>query len=69
MQHTSTINISPRLISVSSAVVYCATSRAKLYQEMKAGSLKFIKIDGATRLEVAELDRWIDAKAAQPKAA
>ena len=55
--------LAPRLLSVSSAVKYSATSRAKLYQEMKGGNLKFIKLDGATRIEVSEIDRWIDSKA------
>lgn len=63
------MSIAPRLLSVSSAVLYSATSRAKLYEEMKAGNLRFIKLDSATRIEVTELDRWIDSKSAQPQAA
>ncbi len=59
----------PRLMTLSGAVAYSATSRAKLYLENKAGRLNFIKLDGATRVEVAELDRWIDAKSAQSEAA
>lgn len=60
MQVTS---IQPRLLRVSDAVVYAATSRAKLYNEMKMGALKFIKLDSATRIEITELDRWINETA------
>ena len=59
----------PRLMNLCDAVAYSATSRAKLYLENKAGRLNFIKLDGATRIEVAELDRWINAKAESSKAA
>lgn len=54
--------VRPRLASIPNAAIYTATSRAKLYTEHKAGNISFIKLDGATRVEFEELDRWIDVK-------
>ena len=54
-----------RLYKILEAASYTGFSKATLYLEAKAGNLKLIKIGGATRIEKAELDRWIDAKIAQ----
>ena len=53
----------PRLVDVGGAQKYAATSRSVLYQEMKDGNLKFIKLGSSRRIELDELDRWIDEKA------
>ena len=57
-----TLDFTPRLFTVEGAVKYTGDSRAKLYQEARAGKLQFIKMDGSTRVERTELDRYIDAK-------
>ncbi len=49
-----------RLFRVNEAADYAAVSRAKLYQEMKLGNLKFLKLGASTRIEALDLDRWID---------
>jgi len=56
--------ISPRLINIHQAVAYSGESRATLYKEWKMGNLKFVKMGGSTRIEIDELDRYIDAKIA-----
>ncbi len=54
--------IKPRLLSIRDSATYAATSRSTLYAEEKAGRIKFEKIGSSTRIEITELDRWIDAK-------
>lgn len=54
-----------RLATVSAACEYAAVSRSVLYEEMKLGNLKFIKLGSSRRIELDELDRWIDDKAAE----
>lgn len=63
------VSIKPRLLNIRDSASYAATSRSTLYAEEKAGRIKFVKLGTATRIEVAELDRWIDAKMAVLKAA
>lgn len=53
----------PRLLRINDAATYCGMSRAKLYSEWKKGNLKFVKMFGATRIELSELNRWIDSTA------
>lgn len=53
-----------RLLSISDATIYTAMSRATLYNEAKEGRLKITKLGHASRIEVSELDRWIDTIAA-----
>ncbi len=55
-------NISPRLFNIPQASRYSGESRSTLYKEMKAGNLKFVKMGGSTRIEIDELNRYIDAK-------
>lgn len=58
--------IKPRLLTLEQAVAYSTTSRATLYRESAAGRLKMVKIGAnAARVEVAELDRWLDARIAE----
>lgn len=59
--YTST-DISPRLLNIHQAVAYSGESRATLYKEWKQGNLNFVKMGGSTRIEVDELNRYIDAK-------
>jgi excisionase family DNA binding protein len=54
--------ITRRLLSIPQAVDYSNESRATLYKEWKAGNLKFVKMGGSTRIEIDELNRYIDAK-------
>ncbi|MBM2294277.1 helix-turn-helix domain-containing protein [Sulfitobacter pseudonitzschiae] len=54
--------IKPRLLSIPDSVNYAATSRSTLYAEEKSGRIKFVKMGSSTRIEVSELDRWIDSK-------
>lgn len=51
-----------RLFSIREAVEYSAESRSRLYDEMKKGNLKFVKMGSSRRIEADELDRYIDAK-------
>lgn len=62
----TTLDFIPRLFTIEGAVKYSGDSRAKLYQEAKAGNLAFVKMDGSTRIERQELDRYIDAKTRGP---
>jgi len=55
--------LKPRLLSIPGAVTYSGDSRSTLYAEAKAGRLQFVKMNGATRVYLTELDRYIDAKA------
>lgn len=57
------VDDSPRLLSVNDAATYSGMSRATLYSEWKKGNLKFVKMFGATRVELTELNRWIDSTA------
>lgn len=59
---TTVTNIKPRLLSIRDSAAYGATSRSTLYAEEKAGRIKFVKMGACTRIEVSELDRWIDQK-------
>lgn len=58
------LDITPRLINIHQAVAYSGESRATLYKEWKSGNLKFVKMGGSTRIEIDELNRYIDAKIA-----
>jgi len=49
-----------RLLRINEAAIYAAISRATLYSEKSKGNIQFIKLGTATRIEVSELDRWID---------
>lgn len=53
-----------RLLRINEAAIYAAISRATIYSEIKQGRLKLIKLGHASRIEVTELDRWIDETAA-----
>lgn len=55
-------NIQPRLLNIRDSANYAATSRSTLYAEEKAGRIKFLKMGASTRVEVSELDRWINEK-------
>lgn len=59
---TRLIDPTPRLLSIPQAVAYSGEGRATLYKEWKQGNLKFVKMGGSTRIEVEELDRYIDTK-------
>lgn len=61
-QRSQSVSIQPRLLSIPQATSYSGESRSKLYKEMKDGNLKFVKMDGSTRVELDELNRYIDAK-------
>ncbi|MBV1866173.1 MAG: helix-turn-helix domain-containing protein [Rhodobacteraceae bacterium] len=60
-----------RLLRINEAASYAAVSRATLYNEIKAGRLTKLKIGKSSRIEISEINRWIDAatSAAQPKPA
>ncbi len=55
-------DIKPRLLNIRDSANYAATSRSTLYAEEKAGRIKFLKMGASTRIEVCELDRWINEK-------
>lgn len=57
------VSLKPRLLSVRDSAAYAATSRSTLYAAMKAGKLNYIKMGASTRIEVSELDRWINETA------
>ena len=63
-----TLEFTPRLFTIAGAVKYTGDCKTKLYQAQRDGLLQMVKMDGATRIERTELDRFIDAKA-KPKAA
>lgn len=50
----------PRLMRINDAAAYSGMSRATLYSERKKGNLQFVKMFGATRIELSELNRWIN---------
>lgn len=49
-----------RLLSLKDASIYSGMSRSTLYAQEKLGRLKFTKMLGSTRIEITELDRWIN---------
>jgi excisionase family DNA binding protein len=49
-----------RLLTVTQACDYLSLSRTTLYQLIAGGELATLKIRGARRVDVAELDRYID---------
>ena len=49
-----------RLLRINDAAKYAAISRATIYNEAKEGRLKLLKLGHSTRIEVSEMDRWID---------
>lgn len=59
-------DVKPRLYTLAEASIYASTSRQTLYKEAAAGRLKMVKIGSqASRIEVAELDRWLEARIAE----
>lgn len=52
------------LFRINEAADYAAVSRATLYNEIKAKRLSLVKLGHASRIEVSEMDRWIDERAA-----
>lgn len=52
-----------RLYTDREAADYLGFSRATIWNLMKDGSLKSIKLGNSRRIEVAELDRFIDENA------
>ena len=58
-----TSGIKPRMVSIPGAVAYSGDGRSTLYAAAKAGEIEFVKMGRATRVEISELDRYIDAKA------
>ena len=60
MTHCNVKTIERRLLRIGEATVYAAISKTTLYVEIKAKRLKLVKLGSASRIEVSELDRWID---------
>lgn len=50
-----------RFFKISEAVHYSGHSRSTLYGAHKRGELVFTKFGGATRIEKADLDAYLDA--------
>ena len=51
-----------RLLRINDAAEYSSLSRSTLYAASRAGELVLVKIGSATRIERAELDRWLDSR-------
>ena len=66
---SNAVSIPPRLLSVRDGAKYAATSRSTLYAEEKAGRIAFLKMGSSTRIEISELNRWIDSKIEEQAAA
>lgn len=64
-----TPQVTQRLLTIKEASHRSSMGRTTLYDEAKAGRLRLVKIGAATRIEVAELDRWIDERIAEGVAA
>lgn len=62
------VAVEPRLFAVNDACRYLTIGRSAFYEEVRAGRLRLIKLGGATRVERAELDRWLDARIADDAA-
>ncbi|WP_297778638.1 helix-turn-helix domain-containing protein [uncultured Roseovarius sp.] len=58
-----------RFFKVSEAVEYSGHSRSVLYEAHKRGELIFTKFGGATRIEKADLDAYLDATGIKVEAA
>lgn len=52
-----------RFYKIPEAVEYSGQSRTVLYEAHKLGELVFTKFGGSTRIERADLDAYLDAKA------
>ena len=57
-----TAAITPRLFSIAQAATYSGDSRATLYKEHKLGNIQFVKMGASTRIEIDELNRYINTK-------
>jgi len=53
-----------RLLSVNDAAHYLGMSRSWLYIQIKYGHINVKKIGSATRIEISELDSFVDELAA-----
>ena len=49
-----------RFFKIPEAVTYSGQSRSTLYEAHKQGELVFTKFRGATRIERADLDAYLD---------
>ncbi|MDE9449981.1 helix-turn-helix domain-containing protein [Aliiroseovarius sp. Z3] len=58
-----------RFFKISEAVEYSGHSRSVLYEANKRGALVFTKFGGATRIEKADLDAYLDATGVKTDAA
>ena len=59
-QQAPLVTVKPRLLRVDDAAEYMGLGRTSIYAEIRAKRLAIVKIGKATRLELTELDRWLD---------
>lgn len=58
-----------RFFTIKEATDYSALSRSTLYAAEAKGKLIFTKFGGATRIELADLDAYLDANGIKVEAA
>lgn len=62
-------NAPPHAFNVANGAKHVGTSKAKLYEEHKAGRIEFLKIGGRTFVTREEVERWFHARAKPMEAA
>lgn len=58
-----------RYLKIPEAVAYSGESRTVLYDAHKRGELVFTKFGGSTRIELKDLDEYLDRKGVRVQAA
>lgn len=58
-----------RFFRIAEAVTYSGLSRSSLYAANKSGQLAFVKFGGATRIELKDLDAYLDSAGVRVEAA
>ena len=61
--------VGKRYLKIPEAVEYSGRSRSVLYEAHKRGELTFTKFGGATRIELADLDAFLDSTGIKVEAA
>ena len=58
---TSTKTLSPITVSVADAIELTGISRTKLYQALRSGELRSLKVGGRRLFRLLDLESWLSA--------
>lgn len=60
---------SKMLLTIEEAAGLLSMGRTKVYEELKSGRMRSVKIGRSRRIARAELERWVDARHDEHEAA